>query len=93
MENQRVDERILDKVVFVIGGAQVMPAVIKVSADPRVGIGSVGIFSDADALDNRIDLHRIDVANVVAQGMLDIVARSRADNQRVVEWPTADGLL
>ncbi len=69
-----------------------MPPVVKVSADPRVRIGSVGIFSDADALDNRIDLHRIDVANGVAKGVVDIVARTRADNQRVVEWRAADCL-
>src|ERR1700736_527408 len=92
VENQRVDERILDKVVFVLGGAQVVPPIVKMSADPRVGIGSVGIISDADALDNRIDLHRVDAAYAVAQGMADIVARSRADNQHIREWQAAECL-
>ena len=51
-----------------------MPPVIKMSGDTRIGIGAVGIVTDADALNNRIDLHRIDVPNPIAQGMVDIVS-------------------
>src|SRR4029077_17492689 len=32
VEYQRVDERVLDKVVFVLGGAQVMPSIVEMSA-------------------------------------------------------------
>src|SRR5439155_23732156 len=90
VENQRVDERILDKVIFALGGAQVVPPIVKIPTDSRVGIGSVRIISDADALDNWIDLHRVDAANPIEQGMVYIVARSGADDQRVLEWQTAD---
>ena len=93
VQDQRVDQRIDDEVVFLFGRAQEVPSVIKVGHDTRVRIGLVRMMMDADVLDDRIDLHRVDALHAVAQRVRQIVAGAGADHHDIVKRRAAAALL
>lgn len=56
-----------------------MSSVVKVTNHPWGGVRLVGIAAYADALDDGVDLDRIDAVDAVPQRVVDIVAGPRAD--------------
>src|SRR6516162_2782988 len=90
MKDERVDKRVYDQVVFAVGCAEEMSAIIEVPNHPAVLIRLVGMVADADVLDNRVDFNGINLFNAKTQGMRYVVTRSCANNQSVPKrWGAA----
>ena len=66
-----------------------MAPIVEMSDYPCVLIGPVGVISNADVLDYRVNLDPIDPVRTKAQRVRYVVARSCADDQNVLEWRTA----
>src|SRR5262249_26228006 len=93
VQDQRVHAAVHDQVIFAVGGAQEMPAVVKVTDDSLVLVRVVGVGADADVLDHGVDLDRVDAFPAKAQRVSDVVARAGADNQDISKRRTAAVLL
>jgi hypothetical protein len=85
VQNQRVDQGVHDEVVFPIGGAQEVPPIVQVPHDARILVGVIGMKVDADVLDCRVDLDRIDAIGSEVRRVRDVVAGAGADDQHVLE--------
>ena len=93
MQDQRIDERVDDEIVFLIGRAQEMASVIEMRHDARIAVRMIGMVVAADVLDDGVDLDRIDVLGAEFQRVGEIVARPRADDEHVLKGLAAAVLL
>jgi hypothetical protein len=76
-----------------VGGAQKVSSIIKVSNDSRISIWLIGIIIDPYIQNDRINFNRIDVANTIVKCMVYVVSEPRADDQFIPEWLAARGFL
>ena len=81
------------EVVALVGVGQEGAAVVDVSGDALAVVGPVRVPLDADGLDARVDLDRIDVPRAPLEGQGHIRAASRADDQHLVERPPREPLV
>ena len=84
-EREGVGQREEDEVVLPVGARQEGAPVINVRRHPRVGVRLVGVLFDADLLDTRIDLDRVDALSATRERERHIGACSRADDQHVAQ--------
>jgi hypothetical protein len=66
-----------------------MSSIVKMTNYARIGVRPIGIAADTDALDDRINFDSIYAADPVAQRMVDVITRSRADNKYIPKWRAA----
>src|SRR5438034_11783621 len=66
-----------------------MSSIVKMADHPRVCVRPIGMAADAYALDDGINLDRVDTADAVAQRMGDVITGPRADDEHILEWRTA----
>ncbi|MFN8518307.1 MAG: hypothetical protein U0667_02710 [Chloroflexota bacterium] len=94
-QRQRVRQGEDDDVVLLVGAAQERAAVIDVAVHPWVVVGLVGVVLDADLLDARVDLHRVDALDVrvVGEQQRHVRARPGAHHQRGLEGVTREPLV
>ena len=85
VQDERIDQRVDDQVVLLVGRLQEVAAVVQVHDDARIVVGAVGMIALAEALDHRIDLDRVDARGAPREGAADVVARAGADDQHLAE--------
>src|SRR5262249_47312331 len=78
MKDKRVYQSVDDKIVFVVGRAQKMPAVVQVRNYTGILVGMVRMKMTPDVLDCRIDLDRVNLARSKPQCMGEDVVKRRA---------------
>jgi hypothetical protein len=61
VQDQRVDEGVDDQIVFLVGLAKEVPAVVQVQVDARVLVGAGRVMSHADPRDHGVDFDRVDM--------------------------------
>ena len=70
-----------------------MPAVVQMRNHARILVGVVGIVTEANLLNHRIDLYRVDTVDPESKRMIDIISGAGPDYQYVLEWSSAAVLL
>src|SRR5262249_8631712 len=85
VQDHGIDAGVYDEVVFAVGGAEGMSAVVEVTNSLFVLLRAIGVVTNADILYHWIDLDRIEAAHAEVQCMGDVVARASADDQHILK--------
>ena len=84
-QRERVRLRHHDQVVLLVRRAQERPPVVDDPRDARILVGAHPVSVDAELQDRRVDLDGVHMTIAARDGHRHVVARARADDQRVVE--------
>ena len=84
-DRERIGDRVQDEVVSALGVVEERPTVLDVHRHARVLIRVVGVMVATESIQQRVDLHGVDVCRALRERDRHVVAAAGADDQHVRE--------